>query len=113
MCGIVGIAALRGAPAPNLQQLRAMCQTIVHRGPDDEGIHIEGGVGFGMRRLSIIDLSGGKQLIFNEDRTITRNSAVIIISPSGAEIAAFCVNASAVSRIVRSKLNNCWRCYLR
>lgn len=85
----------------------------VHRGPDDEGIHIEGGVGFGMRRLSIIDLSGGKQLIFNEDRTITRNSAVIIISPSGAEIAAFCVNASAVSRIVRSKLNNCWRCYLR
>lgn len=70
MCGIVGIAALRGAPAPDLQQLRAMCQTIVHRGPDDEGIHIEGGVGFGMRRLSIIDLSGGKQPIFNEDRTI-------------------------------------------
>ncbi len=47
-----------------------MCETILHRGPDDEGIHVEGGVGLGMRRLSIIDLSGGRQPIFNEDRTV-------------------------------------------
>jgi len=38
-----------------------------HRGPDDEGIHVRDGVGLGMRRLSIIDLSGGRQPIFNED----------------------------------------------
>ena len=47
-----------------------MCQTIVHRGPDDEGIYAEGPVGLGMRRLSIIDLGGGHQPIHNEDETI-------------------------------------------
>ncbi len=47
-----------------------MCQTIVHRGPDDEGIYVQGSVGLGMRRLSIIDLSGGHQPIHNEDETI-------------------------------------------
>jgi asparagine synthase (glutamine-hydrolysing) len=47
-----------------------MCQTIVHRGPDDEGVYARGRVGLGMRRLSIIDLAGGKQPIHNEDRTV-------------------------------------------
>jgi asparagine synthase (glutamine-hydrolysing) len=47
-----------------------MCQTIVHRGPDDEGIYARGPVGLGMRRLSIIDLAGGKQPIHNEDRSV-------------------------------------------
>lgn len=47
-----------------------MCQSIVHRGPDDEGIYARGPVGLGMRRLSIIDLSGGKQPIHNEDKSI-------------------------------------------
>ena len=47
-----------------------MCQSIVHRGPDDEGIYARGPVGLGMRRLSIIDLSGGHQPIHNEDKTI-------------------------------------------
>src|SRR5207245_5725766 len=47
-----------------------MCQTIVHRGPDDEGIYARGPAGLGMRRLSIIDLAGGKQPIHNEDRTV-------------------------------------------
>jgi asparagine synthase (glutamine-hydrolysing) len=47
-----------------------MCEVIRHRGPDDEGIHVEPGVGLGMRRLSIIDLSTGHQPIHNEDRTI-------------------------------------------
>jgi asparagine synthase (glutamine-hydrolysing) len=46
-----------------------MCQQIVYRGPDDEGIHVADGAGLGMRRLSIIDLSGGHQPVFNEDRT--------------------------------------------
>jgi len=50
--------------------IRAMCDAIVHRGPDDEGIYAQGPVGLGMRRLSIIDLAGGHQPIFNEDRSI-------------------------------------------
>jgi asparagine synthase (glutamine-hydrolysing) len=50
--------------------VRRMCQTIIHRGPDDEGIYAQGPVGLGMRRLSIIDLSGGHQPIHNEDKTI-------------------------------------------
>ena len=51
-------------------QVRQMCQTIIHRGPDDEGIYARGPVGLGMRRLSIIDLSGGHQPIHNEDQTV-------------------------------------------
>jgi asparagine synthase (glutamine-hydrolysing) len=50
--------------------VHAMCEVIRHRGPDDEGIHVEGGVGLGMRRLSIIDLSTGHQPIHNEDETV-------------------------------------------
>lgn len=42
----------------------------MHRGPDDEGIYVNGCVGLGMRRLSIIDLAGGRQPIHNEDRSI-------------------------------------------
>src|SRR5579864_1908760 len=47
-----------------------MCQIIVHRGPDDEGIYTKGAEGLGMRRLSIIDLGGGHQPIHNEDRSV-------------------------------------------
>jgi asparagine synthase (glutamine-hydrolysing) len=70
MCGIVGIASFNDTIRPSLGQLRAMCETIVHRGPDEDGFHLAEGVGLGMRRLSIIDLEGGQQPIFNEDRTI-------------------------------------------
>src|SRR5262249_15990092 len=52
------------------EAVHRMCQTIVHRGPDDEGIYARGPIGLGMRRLSIIDLSGGKQPIHNEDESI-------------------------------------------
>src|SRR5258708_36657672 len=47
-----------------------MCDQIRHRGPDDEGFHLEGGCGIGMRRLSIIDLANGRQAISNEDGTV-------------------------------------------
>ncbi len=47
-----------------------MCDAIVHRGPDDEGIYVNGGVALGMRRLSIIDVAGGHQPIHNEDRSV-------------------------------------------
>ncbi len=69
MCGIVGlIHADRDCPvSPRL--VREMCEAIRHRGPDDEGAYVDGPVGLGMRRLSIIDLAGGRQPIFNEDRS--------------------------------------------
>ena len=69
MCGIAGIVGQRGAVI-EAADVQRMCQTIVHRGPDDEGIYAQGPVGLGMRRLSIIDLAGGKQPIHNEDRTV-------------------------------------------
>jgi asparagine synthase (glutamine-hydrolysing) len=67
MCGIAGIVYHdRERPVPEAL-VRQMCSAIRHRGPDDEGLHVRGAVGLGMRRLSIIDLSGGRQPIFNED----------------------------------------------
>ena len=70
MCGIAGIVA-RSTPGPEANaQLRRMLGLIVHRGPDGEGVHVEPGIAIGMRRLSIIDLEGGQQPIWNEDRSI-------------------------------------------
>jgi asparagine synthase (glutamine-hydrolysing) len=70
MCGIAGIVAFDAAPAPSLGQVREMCDAIRHRGPDAHGYDVRGNVGLGMRRLSIIDLAGGNQPIFNEDKSI-------------------------------------------
>src|SRR5260370_20912635 len=69
MCGIAGIRGREGEMV-TAERVRRMTDTIVHRGPDDEGIHAQGQVGLGMRRLSIIDLAGGRQPIYNEDRSI-------------------------------------------
>jgi len=70
MCGIVGIAALSGSRSPAREQLQRMCAVLRHRGPDDEGIDIREGIGFGNRRLSVIDVRGGGQPVFNEDSSI-------------------------------------------
>jgi len=76
MCGIAGFADSRMAPAgvaasgAEFSLVHRMCDAIRHRGPDDEGIHAEPGIGLGMRRLSIIDLAGGRQPIHNETRTV-------------------------------------------
>jgi asparagine synthase (glutamine-hydrolysing) len=72
MCGIVGKADGQGVPQGTLDVVRRMAGTIVHRGPDDEGFHVgaSGRVVLGMRRLSIIDLSGGHQPIPNEDESV-------------------------------------------
>ena len=56
MCGFVALIALDGQPVDEAP-LRRMMQTIVHRGPDDAGVAIDGGVGLAFRRLSILDLS--------------------------------------------------------
>jgi len=67
MCGIAGIV-YRDRERPVAESLvRHMCAALKHRGPDDEGLFVQGAVGLGMRRLSIIDLSGGRQPICNED----------------------------------------------
>jgi asparagine synthase (glutamine-hydrolysing) len=70
MCGICGVATRSDGPPVTPELMAAMCRTIIHRGPDDEGIHIEAGVGLGTRRLSIIDLAGGHQPLANEDMTL-------------------------------------------
>jgi asparagine synthase (glutamine-hydrolysing) len=65
MCGICGIVGRADEPL-----LHRMTQTMVHRGPNEGGLHIEPGIALGVRRLSIIDLPGGKQPIANESRDI-------------------------------------------
>jgi asparagine synthase (glutamine-hydrolysing) len=69
MCGIAGIVHRAGGAPVSPDRVRIMCDAMRHRGPDDEGLFVEGAVGLGMRRLSIIDLAGGHQPIFNEDRS--------------------------------------------
>src|SRR5499425_3276636 len=68
MCGIAGFVTPDRLASRDL--IRAMCDDIRHRGPDDEGFHLDCGAAIGMRRLSIIDLSTGHQPISNEDGTV-------------------------------------------
>src|SRR5260370_507117 len=70
MCGIAGIVGIEPSYVAKAVDVHRMCQTIVHRGPDDEGIYAQGRAGLGMRRLSIIDLSTGHQPIHNEDHDL-------------------------------------------
>ena len=70
MCGIAGFAGWSLAADRATDTVRAMCDAITHRGPDDWGSFVAPGVGLGMRRLSIIDVGGGHQPIGNEDGTI-------------------------------------------
>jgi len=67
MCGICGIIS-EASVEPS--ELGDMLRVISHRGPDDEGVFIAGGVGLGCRRLSIIELPGGRQPMANEDGTV-------------------------------------------
>jgi asparagine synthase (glutamine-hydrolysing) len=66
MCGIAGWYRRDGRPVP-ASVLEEQCRRIIHRGPDDQGILTDGDFGFGMRRLSIIDIAGGHQPIESED----------------------------------------------
>ena len=69
MCGIAGVLRIGNEP-PNKAVLRAMCDVIMHRGPDEEGLYVDNSVGLGSRRLRIIDLSTGQQPVHNEDKTV-------------------------------------------
>jgi len=68
MCGIAGFLLRKGIAEP--ASVKAMCDPIWRRGPDDEGVYTDGGCGIGMRRLSIIDLGTGHQPLCNEDGSV-------------------------------------------
>jgi asparagine synthase (glutamine-hydrolysing) len=69
MCGICGILETNGSPVEEAV-LRSMTAAIAHRGPDGDGIHLQGPVGLGHRRLAIIDPECGAQPMCNEDRSV-------------------------------------------
>ena len=70
MCGICGVAAADPRRPIDAETVRAMTDTLWHRGPDGEGYHVADGVGLGMRRLSIVDLATGNQPITSEDGSV-------------------------------------------
>lgn len=70
MCGIAGIYNYHNGQPIDETVLRRMTGALAHRGPDDDGFYTSGRIGLGHRRLSIIDVAGGHQPIFNEDATV-------------------------------------------
>jgi len=70
MCGIAGILDLTGKRQPDPATVRRMADSLLHRGPDDDGFLSGPGLGFASRRLSIIGLGDGRQPIYNEDGTV-------------------------------------------
>ena len=69
MCGIAGYLSFDGRPASE-EILRLMARTLRHRGPDGEGIHVDGELGLAHRRLSILDLEGGGQPMSTRDGAV-------------------------------------------
>ncbi|HYM69399.1 MAG TPA: asparagine synthase (glutamine-hydrolyzing) [bacterium] len=69
MCGICGFVTTGAATGQEPVDLQRMTDAMVHRGPDDQGHHLQGHAALGARRLSIIDLEGGHQPLSNEDGT--------------------------------------------
>jgi asparagine synthase (glutamine-hydrolysing) len=69
MCGIAGFLAA-GRPEARRAQLQRMVATLRHRGPDDEGVHVDDAVALGVRRLAIIDVATGHQPITGEDGSV-------------------------------------------
>ena len=70
MCGIFGVFGTNAESGADLDALGRMNRLLAHRGPDGEGLHADGPLAIGMRRLSIIDLKTGEQPIANEDRSV-------------------------------------------
>ena len=69
MCGIVGFIDNKSIDSKN-EIIEKMMETIVHRGPNSSGSHVDSQAALGFRRLSIVDLEGGSQPIYNEDKTM-------------------------------------------
>ena len=72
MCGFVGYVSKRPKKDKDLV-IRQMSEMIKHRGPDGEGYYVDGDIALGFRRLSIIDLKGGDQPLYNEDKSLVIN----------------------------------------
>src|SRR3954452_8916489 len=70
MCGIAGIFHYAEPALAARETVARMVAPLRHRGPDDQGVHLAGTMGLGHARLSIIDVAGGHQPIFSEDRTV-------------------------------------------
>ena len=70
MCGICGLVSRKGITSVELNQVKAVNRTLRHRGPDGAGEYHETHLALAMRRLSIIDLMGGWQPLYNEDRSL-------------------------------------------
>ncbi|NEO86530.1 MAG: asparagine synthetase B, partial [Spirulina sp. SIO3F2] len=70
MCGICGVVYAEGDRTVESKLIEKMATTIIHRGPDQGGHYVQGNVGLGSRRLSIIDLGNGQQPIHNETQTV-------------------------------------------
>jgi asparagine synthase (glutamine-hydrolysing) len=70
MCGICGKLAIGPVARVDRREIAAMCAALHHRGPDDQGVHVEERIGLGAVRLSIIDVAGGHQPLSNEDGTV-------------------------------------------
>ena len=73
MCGFVGVLNLTGLPGTAQDRrgvLARMTRRLAHRGPDDEQLYDDGVLALGFRRLSIVDVEGGQQPLWNEDRTV-------------------------------------------
>ena len=90
MCGICGIVHFDRAKPVDVRDLKRMVDTLAHRGPNDAGVFVDGHAGIGHRRLSIIDLDGGKQPIFNEDHSaaIVFNGEIYNYADLSAQLAA-------------------------
>ena len=69
MCGLAGIYHPKGGTVDR-GLLTRMTAVLAHRGPDGDGFHTESGIGLGHRRLSIIDVAGGTQPMWNEDGSV-------------------------------------------
>ncbi|HYD31065.1 MAG TPA: asparagine synthase (glutamine-hydrolyzing) [Azospirillaceae bacterium] len=90
MCGIVGIFHLTREAPPVRPALEAMAEALVHRGPDDDGFHEAPGIGFGFRRLAIVDLVSGNQPMFAADGAVAMvcNGEIYNHTALRAELAA-------------------------
>ena len=88
MCGIVGIFDIKEQREINRHLLSQMNESQYHRGPDEGGLHIEAGLGFGHRRLAIIDLTSGQQPMLSRDKNavLTFNGEIYNYQPLREEL---------------------------
>src|SRR5579883_1132269 len=98
MCAICGIVNFSNEDPVDANTIERMTAAMAHLGPDDDGFFVNGNVGLGHRRLSIIDLSGGKQPIFNED-----GSAVIIFNGEVYNYAALTSELISKGHVFRTR----------